>query len=386
MPQSAVVALAPHTWDDRWLSRQHLLSRLGGQGWRVVYSWGMWHAWQAGCPAWRAAPWRSGLQEQDGVLVDQPGRLLLRRAGWPRWDRWVVARHAARLRAAAGTGPLTAVLFHPVFWPYVAALQPDRVAYHVYDVFQGMDDWSPALEAMQQALVARADLITVASPGMAAALPGAGPAKARLLPNGADAPAFARARGAPLPPLLAAIPAPRIGYVGTINSKLDLDMVATLASRQPDWQWVFVGPVLFNEARERDRLALRAWRQCLALPNFHHLPNQPRALTPALAANMQVNIICYRIRDDDWVVHGYPVKLHEYLATGQPVVAAPQTVIQIHFADVVAIAVTPEEWQQALQQALDGSGVGSPAARQAVALDNTWDARAAQWAAWLQAL
>ena len=37
---------------------------------------------------------------------------------------------------------------------------------------------------------------------------------------------------------LEAIPHPRIGFTGSINLKVDLSLIATLASRKPEWYWV----------------------------------------------------------------------------------------------------------------------------------------------------
>jgi len=37
-------------------------------------------------------------------------------------------------------------------------------------------------------------------------------------------------------------PHPRIGYVGSINIKVDLLLVAEIARRRPDWHWVIIGP------------------------------------------------------------------------------------------------------------------------------------------------
>ena len=47
--------------------------------------------------------------------------------------------------------------------------------------------------------------------------------------------------------------------------------------------------------------------------------------------------MCYRLSDDLWVEGIYPLKLHEYLAAGRPIVSADVPSIR-PFADVVAIA------------------------------------------------
>lgn len=379
-----LIALAPHAWQDRWLSRQHLLSRLAALGWPVLYSFGPLTVWERHTPLWRQAPWRGRFVASDGVWLDQPGRWPPDWPGRPWWHEFALDRHAARLRGFFAGQPTVAVLFHPRFWPYVARLRPARVVYHVYDVFSLMEEWRPRDAVWERELVERADLITTSSPDMAAWLPGSGPARARVLENGGDVGRCMAAAGAPCPVDLAAIPHPRIGYAGTLNAKVDFAMVREVAGRRPDWHWIFMGPVLFSPDRPRDRQAQILWQQCLALPNVHYLGRKERLAVPAYLHHLDVHAICYRIAADDWVVHGYPVKFHECLATGRPVVAAPQSVLRQKFSHVTALAASPAEWLAALGSAMAGDGVGSESLRRQVALANGWEARAATLDGWLR--
>ncbi|MBF0181247.1 MAG: glycosyltransferase [Magnetococcales bacterium] len=379
-----ILAFAPHPWDNHWLSRQQLLTRLAQRGWPVLYSHGPLHWWKRATPIWRKAPLLGQVEPREcGVLVDRPGRFPALWPKWPAWDRAATALSVARLLHALPDrhGPRIAMLFHPMFEPYLEWLRPTWTLYHVYDVYRLMDDWSPDKSAMEERLVAKADLITASSPGMARALPGLGAQRARLLPNGADARRFAQA-AADCPADLANIPFPRIGYVGNINSKVDLEMIDHVAERHPEWHWVFLGPVYMNGDREREVTARARWERLQQRPNIHYLGLKSREETPACVAHMTVNTICYKIAADDWVVHGYPTKLHEYLATGLPVVAAPQEAI-LAFGDVVAIASTHQEWLAALADAIAGNGAGTPITRRERALANTWDSRVDLLEAWL---
>lgn len=387
-----IVAFAPHPWENHWLSRQQLLSRLGQRGWPVLYSYGPLSLWQRHTRPWKQASLLGGVQAKDHILVDQPGRWPPLWPKSPVWNQFVQSSHVRRLHGTldkmASGSDLIAFSFYPSFYPYVSRLRARFVVYHVYDVYSLMDDWSPEKGAMEKAMTERADLITSSSAGMARSLPGTGPQRARVLHNGADSVRFQAASGMACPADLAAIPQPRIGYFGNINPKLDLEMVLSIAEKRSDWQWVFLGPVYMDGLRERDRQAKQRWQSCLTRPNVHFLGLKPREQLPAYVYRMDVNTICYRIsvddqgRAEDWVVHGYPTKLHEYLATGRPVVAAGQDAVKA-FAHVVHIANTPAEWEAAIQQALTTGGVGTPAERQSVALENSWDKRVDQLEQWL---
>ncbi|MEO5345954.1 MAG: glycosyltransferase [Magnetococcus sp. YQC-9] len=394
-PKPVILALAPHPWDTHWLSRQQLLSRLAERGWPVIYSPGPHDWWLRHTPHWQHAPLLGCIESRDtNLMIDIPGRWPCLWDRWPTWSSTVNAWHARRLlRAARLMGDrLHLLLFHPRFESYIELLKPDRIHYHVYDVYRLMGKWSEEQSSRESRLVARADLITVASPGMALHLPEPGPSRSRLLPNGADAHHFASADQAPCPTDLAAIPHPRIGYVGNINPKLDLAMIETIADIHPEWHWVFMGPVTMPDHKKAQESQARiAWDRLKQRENIHFLGLKPREILPAYLVHMDVQVICYKIArvengtPGDWVVHGYPTKLHEYLATGKPVVVAPQSAL-LEFADVTAIAETPKEWEKALEEALAGSGPGTPATRRARALQNTWDSRVDQLESWLEEL
>ncbi|HIJ85297.1 MAG: glycosyl transferase, group 1 [Magnetococcales bacterium] len=395
-PLPPVIAFAPHPWWNHWLSRQQLLSRLGRRGWPVIYSFGPLNIWYRHTPQWRQSPWLGWLEERDHVRVDHPGRLP---PLWPRfshWDRWVIRHHAGRMLGGMeknrGSMRPVAFLFHPTFEPWLQWLNPSHVVYHVFDAYRMMETWTPAKAAMEKRLIERADLITTSSQGMADTLPWGGNHRAHVLNNGADAHRFLAAEGCLCPEDLAVIPSPRIGYVGSINPKLDLEMVLTLSHQRPEWHWVFIGPVYMDGLTPRDERGRQHWQQCLARPNIHWLKRKTLEDMPAYLNHLDVHAICYLIARDqqglkeDWVVHGYPTKLHECLATGRPVVAAAQQVIVDDFQHVVCVARSSDEWEMAIAGALVGQGVGTVAERRAVALANTWDARVDQLEQWLLAM
>ncbi|MBF0422579.1 MAG: glycosyltransferase [Magnetococcales bacterium] len=390
-PLPPILAFAPHPWWNHWLSRQQLLSRLGQRGWTVIYSFGPLNVWYRHTPLWQQSPWFGWLQDSDHVRVDHPGRFPPLWPRFPRWDRWVIRHHARRmLQGLPANGPRPiALLFHPTFEPWLQPIQPEYVVYHVFDAYRMMENWTEDKAGMEQRLLQRADLITTSSQGMADTLPWGGNRRAKVLNNGADAQRFVAAAGVPCPVDLEAIPHPRIGYVGSINPKLDLDMVLSLAKKQTDWHWVFIGPVYMNGSTERDARGRQRWQECLQQPNIHWLQRKSLEEMPAYLNHLDVHVICYLIaRDqqglkDDWVVHGYPTKLHECLATGRPVVAAAQQVIVAEFQHVVTVAETVSQWETAIARALEGQGTGTVAERRQVALANTWDARVDLLERWL---
>lgn len=379
----AIVALSPNPWDGQWVNRQQLLSRLGNRH-AIVYSQGAWTVWERGSPEYRAARWRGVLEAKDNVQVDRPSRLLLR---WPRfgpWDRAAVAAHARRLRSAvAGGGPLLAYLCHPMYLPYVEALEPDHVVYHCYDLFDHQGAWTPELEDFERRLLRAADLVFSPTAMLSQALMDKQPCEARVLPNAADVQAMfaAREAGVADPPDLAPIPHPRVGYVGSIHPDLDLGLIAELARRQPGWHFVLIGP---EQAPNRLHQT-EGYRQCRERPNVHLLGLKHRNVVPAYLLGMDANALFYRATPDSWTHVAYPLKLHEYMACGQPVVSVDLKMIR-EFEPLVRFATGIDEWEAALADALSGADGDLSAQRRAVAAGHSWDARVEVLQGWLDEL
>ena len=135
--------------------------------------------------------------------------------------------------------------------------------------------------------------------------------------------------------------------------------------------------------KAEDLDSYNAFLSCRELKNVHFLGVKPYEQIADYAARMDVLAMIYRMEAGEWVRTAYPLKLHECLATGKPVVCAPLPLVRIH-ADVVDIADTVEDWVKALGRAISGAGVGTPELRRHVASENTWEKRAAELDQWLR--
>lgn len=372
--------MAPNDWQGQWMNRQQLLSRLAGRGRRIVYSPGQWHSWQRVDPRWRAASFRGEFREHQRVLVDYPPKWLLRVPRVPLLDEISVRWAAGRLRRAAwdnlGRPPIT-YIFHPTYQPYAAALRPHPLVYHAYDLFEEAPGWNGKAAAREDWLLMHADLAIASSEVAAERLAERSGRSVRFLPNGANTRAFGEARScARVPVDLAAIQRPRIGYVGSVNRKLDLSLIAQLAVARPQWQFVLTGPV-----GSLDEETAAGLERCASLRNVHLLGERPHDQLPAYVAHLDVATMPYRTGPGLWTGAGYPLKLHEYLAADVPVVTTRLACLE-PFSTVLAFADNFTEWEQGIRHALEEGGVGQ-GLRQQVATENDWDLRAEQLDAWL---
>jgi glycosyltransferase involved in cell wall biosynthesis len=365
------LAFAPNTWDGQWMNRQHLLTRIARRH-CVIYTNGPWSWWDRRKPEFQASPWLGRFELHDRVWVDCPAKALPTWPTLPAWDRFArrmaVARWKHRL-AAMGDGPLIAYVFHPMYARYAESLDADLLVYQPYDLFSETPEWTRKEALQEQGLLQRSTLVVVSSKPTRDVLQERTGRPVHYVPNGVDAEHFIAGASGATPDDLERIPHPRIGYVGSLNRKVDFDTVAQLAKRVPTWHFVLMGPMGSMDDVSRGALA-----SCRLLPNVHILPERRVADLPAFMGALDVGLMCYR--RDTWMDFGYPLKLHEYLAAGIPVVSTPLPSIR-EFDRWIERAETLEEWQSAIERSLRGETSCDRDERRRVARANTWDARVA---------
>lgn len=379
-----LLVMAPNSWLGRWVNRQQLFSRLG-RNHPVLYSTGGWHAWDRNTPEWKQGKWMGDITRHNNVWVDESPKFLARVPKIPPLDNLMLQSQAHRLTRFlrdAGTGKLVAYIFHPQFLPYVNHINPDYLVYHVYDMYDHTPGWNSTLDRDERELLQRSDLVIASSEQMAEGLREKVAREVRVLPNGADIESFDRALACKmLPKDLNAISKPRLGWVGSLHPQVDYGLIAELARRRSDWNFILVGQVIsFDDERAKAERT-----DCETLPNVHFLGGKEIDEIPDYVANMDINLMCYRLSDQMWIKAGYPLKLHEYLAVGHPVVSADVPSVR-PFANVVRIAHDTEGWLAAIEDALDRGGVGTSEQRRLIASENSWDIRVAKLESWLTEL
>ena len=232
-----IIGFTPNHWSQEWTSRRRILLGLADRGWPTLYSSGARTVWDLGDSYWREQPWIQKVIRQGKLQVDLPGRLILR---WPTisaWDHVALAAHGRHLKRGfggrVGVRPI-ALLFHPVFWPYVRYLKPRLLIYYACDAYRLMPGWTKELEHYEQELLGRADMVVAYSQGMLDTMPGSALRTRTVLSTGVDIKPFELAAADPIPADLARIPRPRIGYVGRINQKLDYALILEVARQRPE--------------------------------------------------------------------------------------------------------------------------------------------------------
>jgi len=190
-----------------------------------------------------------------------------------------------------------------------------------------------------------------------------------FVPNACD---FNRYHGAltcrwPLPDDLESVAAPRIGFVGGIDYRLDFDLLRFVARTRPDWSLVLLGPVKDTAASPAAALG--------SLRNVHFLGNKRPEQLPGYLRHLDASIIPYQLTEATETM--YPWKVHEHLAAGKPVVSTPLPELE-PLRGVVALAGPPVAFVEALDDEIEHNSEQRLQERVKVASANSWDERVEQ--------
>lgn len=223
------------------------------------------------------------------------------------------------------------------------------------------------LEAEASAICASCDLILTTSHPMRELLAERG-WESELVPFGFPADLVAAFDGAGVPTEYAALPRPLFGYTGSIDDRLDYDLILKLADRFSHGSFVFVGPV-------SPRLSAAAHTALAARSNIHLLGPRPRGQLPAYISSLDVALLPYV--DDLWTRHQSPMKLWEYLYAGPPILGTGSAELRRYSPPLMYYGESADAALAMVERVLADPTAGREERRR-FALANTWEDRAAQ--------
>jgi glycosyltransferase involved in cell wall biosynthesis len=265
-------------------------------------------------------------------------------------------------------------LFLPDMEVFVGRLDEKLVIYHIVDEYTGYsgvtETWRPVMRAMEEQLARRADLVFVSSPTLLERKRSLND-RTYLIPNAVNYEAFTAALESSeyAPADLAGLASPIAGYVGAINEKVDLGLLAGVARRCSGWSLILVGPV-----RVGDEEGQNALQKLLAMPHVYFLGRKQVEEVPRYIAACDVCLLPYRV--NEWTRNIDSLKLYEYLACGKPVVATDVPAAQ-RFSDAVGIARDEAEFVAEMNAAVRDDNAAERGRRRSIAAQNTWEQRIA---------
>jgi hypothetical protein len=230
------------------------------------------------------------------------------------------AEHIAPALVEAGAAGVPLVwLYTPLALRAAHELRPQSIVYDVMDDLASFKGASPALAIAQREALANADVVFTGGRSLHAGVVARRPTGTHLFPSGVEAEHFERARRA------RRRGANRVaGYVGVIDERIDLDLVAGLADALADWEIRMVGPVAKIDPATLPR------RVNITYPG-------PAAYDelPGVMAGFDVALMPFALNDATRSIS--PTKTLEYLAAGLPVVSTRVPDVVADHASVVEL-------------------------------------------------
>lgn len=263
------------------------------------------------------------------------------------------------------------LLFHPRFKGMIGRFNESLICYVVHDQYRLFAGAGPSLAEDERQVLEAADLVICTSEPLRED-------KLRyndnvhVVPNGVDYSLFALGTSPQLAvaPELNQIRRPILGFIGRLNDKVDYELLRMIAIDNPGWSIILVGGDNIYTTSYREQFT-----RALACGNVKWLGFRPTEELPAYLKGMDVCMIPNKV--NEYTQYVYPIKLHEYLAAGKPVICSDMPSIR-SFDGLVRIAGSVSEWGRHLRETVRETGPEWIRRRQAVALQNTWETRAEQ--------
>jgi glycosyltransferase involved in cell wall biosynthesis len=228
-------------------------------------------------------------------------------------------------------------LYTPMMLALADAFAGASLVYDCMDELAAFAFAPPEMHECEQALLARADLVFTGGRSLYEKRRGLGE-QVKLYRSGVEFEHFAAAQTLAPHPLFRGLASPVCGYFGAIDERIDLEVLAALAELAGNV--VLVGPVVKIDPAVLPNRA-----------NVHFTGGLEYAKLPALLAGFDVAIMPFA--RNAATANLSPTKTPEYLAGGKPVVSTPIADVVADYADVVAIAATPEAFARACVDAQD---------------------------------
>jgi len=326
MPTSSfphLICFSHLRWDFVFQRPQHLMTRLA--------------------ESYRVSVW------EEPVFDDRPAGIDERRvfAGicvlTPHLPRELAEdEHQAVLRdlldtVATGSEPLTLWYYTPMMLPFSRHLVAECMIYDCMDELANFRFAPPQLLELETELLDRADVVFTGGVSLYEAKRSRH-ANVHAFPSCVDIQHFRRARSTIH---RSRSNAPRLGFYGVIDERMDLSLIAGLAAARPDWQFEIVGPIVKIDPADLP-----------TADNLYYPGSRTYDELPGTLAGWDVALMPFAINEATKFIS--PTKTPEYLAAGRPVVSTPiaDVVRQYHDLQGVAFANTIEEFAAACDDAL----------------------------------
>jgi glycosyltransferase involved in cell wall biosynthesis len=274
--------------------------------------------------------------ERDGEQIEGDGSITVVRPVRTAWSDTIDARTCALVRNLVGDRRPLLWFYTPQMLALADAFPSAPVVYDKMDELARFKDADPRIAEREPRLLDRATVAFAGGRTLFASIADRVRAGG-CYPSGVEVAHFARARR-PRPRAGAQRDA-RVTYVGVIDERLDLDVIARAAALRPAWTFDINGPVA---KIDRDSLPRAG--------NIVYPGKRAYDELPAILAAADVAMMPFALNEATRSIS--PTKTLEYLAAGVPVVSTRIADVVADYADIVFFADDAEGFVREAERAL----------------------------------
>ena len=328
-PTYDVICFSHLRWDFVYQRPQHLMSRFGKHR-RVFF---------IEEPVFDAAKAHWDISEREpGVFVSVPH---LSHETNPDSIDFMMLFLVNSLIVEQGIDDYIFWMYTPMMLPWRKDLKPKAVVYDCMDQLSAFKNAPGVLHLRETELFGLADLVFTGGHSLFEAKRNHHDA-VYAFPSSIDVKHFSRALEFPGEmDDQKEIPHPRIGFIGVIDERMDIGLLARLAELRPDWHFIMIGPVVKIDEADLPRAE-----------NIHYLGGKQYRDLPGYITGWDAAMMPFAINESTEFIS--PTKTPEYLAAGQPVVSTAIRDVVRPYGEIglVHIAETAEDFVAKLEIAM----------------------------------
>ncbi len=296
-----------------------------------------------------------------GKLTKKSDKLYVLSTSQSFWSRNKLVEKIKASIEKAGIKNFITWSYLPTFTEYFGTLGAKL------SIFEAVDDWSQhnSYQAISEKLIknyktieAKADIIFTVSPILNDLF--SNHQNVHWIPNGVDYHHFQDKNE--IPKELENIKKPIIGYIGTIQSRVDLDLIKYLADKNPDKLIVLVGPI-WSDA-DISKLD--------GLKNVYLIGRVPYSLSPTYINQFDVGIVPHTSKG--FVKTMNPMKIYEYLACGKPIVSNAMFGFDA-LVEYIKITNSYDEFNLLINREIESDNEEKIQKRRTASQRNSWQSR-----------
>lgn len=270
--------------------------------------------------------------------------------------RWVIKRAMKKLDIKS---PIVITAFNALYGlPMVGELNEEMNVYYCYDgietrrhgerIFKIDEDFSKAVDG----IITTSDYLNIDKIKMNP--------KSYVVKNGVDFEMFTQKAKTDI---CSNRNRKRIGYIGSLDHRFDIDTMEFSISRMTDVDFEFTGDLRNQTIKERlDKY-----------PNVKFFPPIPPYEVPELLSSYDLGVIPYTVNEVNKNI--YPLKINEYLAVGVSVVLTSFAKLP-EFEEIVRFSEDEKQFMDLLIDELQSDSKEKIEMRKEFSSDNSWNNKA----------